>query len=303
MADAICGGWAMKLSEKLATRLLNEGLDPIYVQDLAERTIAEDLAGGEDVTSSATIPSEKESSAEFCARRPGTIAGASIAAAVLEVTGITDYQFCIADGSFVEAGVVILKAHGNTRKLLLAERSALNFLGTLSGIATLTQRWVHEVSHTDTKIRDTRKTTPLLRELEKYAVRTGGGVNHRMSLSDAALIKDNHVFASGGIVQAFQAIRAKYPEIPVEVEVDTLEQLRDVIDAGADLILLDNMNLEQTRAAVAMSAGRVKLESSGGLTLENAKAYASTGVDFLAVGALTHSAPVLDIGLDFKDGK
>ncbi len=292
----------MTLSEKLSTRLMSEGLDPRDIEDLAQRTIAEDLAGGEDVTSNATIPAEKISSADFCARKAGTIAGASIAAAVLEVTGIDEYQFCIEEGSFVEAGVVILRAHGNTRKLLLAERSALNFLGTLSGIATLTQRWVHEVANSNTKIRDTRKTTPLLRELEKYAVRAGGGVNHRMSLSDAALIKDNHVFASGGIVEAFQAIRAKYPEIPVEVEVDTLEQLRDVIDAGADLILLDNMNLEQTRAAVAMSSGRVKLESSGGLTLENARAYASTGVDYLAVGALTHSAPVLDIGLDFKDG-
>ncbi len=293
----------MTLSDALSQRLVSEGLDPAYIEDLAKRTIAEDLAGGEDVTSTATIPADKESTAEFAARKPGTIAGASMAAAVLEVVGIADYQFCITDGSYVEAGAVIIRAHGNTRKLLLAERSALNFMGNLSGIATLTHRWVAEVAHTDTKIRDTRKTTPMLRELEKYAVRTGGGVNHRMSLSDAALIKDNHVVASGGITAAFKAIRAQYPEIPVEVEVDTLEQLRDIMDAGADLILLDNMNLEQTRAAVAIAAGRVKLESSGGLTLENAKAYASTGVDYLAVGALTHSAPVLDIGLDFKDGK
>ena len=157
-----------------------------------------------------------------------------------------------------------------------------------------------EVATTSTKIRDTRKTTPLLRELEKFAVRMGGGVNHRMSLADAALIKDNHIFASGGISEAFQAVRMKYPNAVVEVEVDTLEQLKEVLAAGADLILLDNMSLEQTRAAVQIAGGKTKLESSGGLTIENARAYASTGVDYLAVGALTHSAPVMDIGLDFK---
>ena len=196
-----------------------------------------------------------------------------------------------------------MTAKGNTQKILLAERTALNFLGRLSGIASFTHRWVLEVAGTSAKIRDTRKTTPLLRELEKFAVRMGGGVNHRMSLSDAALIKDNHIVAAGGIAQAFKAVRTKYPTAVVEVEVDTLEQLKEVLGAGADLILLDNMSLEQTRAAVQIAAGKTKLESSGGLTIENAKAYASTGVDFLAVGALTHSAPVMDIGLDFKAQK
>ena len=176
-------------------------------------------------------------------------------------------------------------------------------MGRLSGIATLTQRWVMDIKGTNAKIRDTRKTTPLLRELEKFAVRMGGGVNHRMSLSDAALIKDNHIVAAGGIKEAVEAVRARYPDLPIEVEVDTLEQLSEIVDSAADLVLLDNMNLEQTRAAVAIAAGRVKLESSGGLTLENAGAYAATGVDYLAVGALTHSAPVLDIGLDLKNGK
>ena len=176
-------------------------------------------------------------------------------------------------------------------------------MGRLSGIATLTHRWVMDIKGTNAKIRDTRKTTPLLRELEKFAVRMGGGVNHRMSLSDAALIKDNHIVAAGGIKEAVEAVRAKYPDLPIEVEVDTLEQLTEIVDSAADLVLLDNMNLEQTRAAVAIAAGRVKLESSGGLTLENAGAYAATGVDYLAVGALTHSAPVLDIGLDLKNGK
>ena len=293
----------MTLSESLTQAITACDLDPAYVEDLARRTIEEDLAGGVDVTSVATIPEEKISSGDFRVRKAGTIAGGIVAAAVLEAAGITEYEILIADGTHVEPGATVIHARGNTRKLLLAERSALNFLGTLSGIATLTNRWVLEVSHTDAKIRDTRKTTPLLRELEKYAVRAGGGTNPRMSLSDAALIKDNHIVAAGGVVQAFTAIRNNFPSVPVEVEVDTLDQLQDVISAGADLILLDNMNLEQTRAAVAISAGRVKLESSGGLTLENAKAYAGTGVDYLAVGALTHSAPVLDIGLDLKDEK
>jgi len=173
-------------------------------------------------------------------------------------------------------------------------------LGRLSGIATLTRRWVDEVSEFGVSIRDTRKTTPGLRELEKFAVRIGGGVNHRMSLSDAALIKDNHVVAAGGVKQAFGAVRQKYPNLPLEVEVDSLEQLKEVVEAGAELVLLDNMSLEQCRAAVTIAAGRTKLEASGNLTLENAKAYAKTGVDYLAVGALTHSAPVFDIGLDLR---
>ena len=293
----------MTLSKKLTEAIIACELEPEYIEDLARRTIDEDLAGGVDVTSVATIPAEQVSTGEFRARKAGTIAGLVVAAAVLEVTGVSDYEILIPDGTHVETGATILRAHGNTRQLLLAERSALNFLGTLSGIATLTHRWVVEVANTSTEIRDTRKTTPLLRELEKYAVRAGGGKNHRMSLSDAALIKDNHIVAAGGVVAAFNAIRSSFPDVHVEVEVDTLDQLHDVIAAGADLILLDNMNLEQTRAAVAMSAGRVKLESSGGLTLENARAYADTGVDYLAVGALTHSSTVLDIGLDFKDEK
>jgi nicotinate-nucleotide pyrophosphorylase (carboxylating) len=271
------------LSEKLTGALIECGLDPQSVEDLARRTIEEDLDGGVDLTSDSTIPKDQTSVGEFRARKSGYVAGVVVAA----------------DGHRVEEGQVILKATGNTQKLLLAERTALNFLGRLSGIASLTHRWVTEVSTTSTKIRDTRKTTPLLRELEKFAVRMGGGVNHRMSLADAALIKDNHIAAAGGISQAFQSVRTKYPHALVEVEVDTLEQLKEVITAGADLILLDNMSLEQTKAAVEIAAGRTKLESSGGLTIENAKAYASTGVDYLAVGALTHSAPVMDIGLDF----
>ena len=291
------------LSQELQKSLQDLQLDPAYVEDLAKRTIAEDLDGGEDLTTVSTIPASHTSIAEFRARKAGTVAGVVVAAAVLEVCGITDYEIDLRDGSHVEEGQKILTARGETQKLLLAERTALNFMGRLSGIATLTQRWVMDIKGTNAKIRDTRKTTPLLRELEKFAVRMGGGVNHRMSLSDAALIKDNHIVAAGGIKEAVEAVRAKYPDLPIEVEVDTLEQLAEIVDSAADLVLLDNMTLEQTRAAVAIAAGRVKLESSGGLTLENAGAYAATGVDYLAVGALTHSAPVLDIGLDLKNGK
>jgi nicotinate-nucleotide pyrophosphorylase (carboxylating) len=287
------------ISESLTQALIELDLDAQSVEDLARRTIVEDLDGGVDLTSHSTIPAEQISTAEFRSRKSGYVAGALVAAAVLEVCEITNYEILVKDGNRIEEGQVILRAKGNTRNLLLAERTALNFLGRLSGIATLTHRWVSEVSSTKTKIRDTRKTTPLLRELEKFAVRMGGGVNHRMSLSDAALIKDNHIVAAGSITAAFEAVRKKYPQASVEVEVDTLEQLKEVISAGADLVLLDNMSLEQTRAAVEIAAGKTKLESSGGLTLENAKAYASTGVDYLAIGALTHSAPVLDIGLDF----
>ncbi len=288
------------LSDSLVAHLRNYQLDPNYVEDLVLRTIDEDLAGGIDVTSVATIPVDQISLGEFRARRAGTVSGLGVAAAVLESQGLIDYTFRSHEGDRVEVGQVILVVRGNTRKLLLAERTSLNFLGRLSGISTLTHRWVDDVKGLPVQIRDTRKTTPLHRELEKFAVRMGGGTNHRMSLSDAALIKDNHIHAAGGVTKAFEAVRKLFPDIAVEVEVDRLEQLRDVVAAGADLVLLDNMTLEQCRAAVEMVAGRTKLEASGGLTLENARAYASTGVDYLAVGALTHSAAVLDIGLDFK---
>ncbi|MEI6215862.1 MAG: carboxylating nicotinate-nucleotide diphosphorylase [Actinomycetes bacterium] len=290
----------MTLSLQLRTMIESFQLDANYIEDLVVRTIAEDLAGGVDVTSEATIPKDQISIAEFRSRKAGVVSGLCIAAAVLEVRGITNYKIVRTEGDHIEAGQLLITATGNTRQLLLTERTALNFLGRLSGISSLTKRWVDDVKGTGVEIRDTRKTTPLLRDLEKFAVRMGGGTNHRMSLSDAALIKDNHIVAAGGVTQAFKAVRAAFPDIAVEVEVDRLEQLRDVVTAGADLVLLDNMSLEQCRAAVAMVKGKTKLEASGGLTLENAHAYASTGVDYLAVGALTHSAPVLDIGLDFK---
>ena len=214
--------------------------------------------------------------------------------------GIVEIHLNTPPISQAEAGTLLLSARGNTRALLLAERSALNFLGHLSGIATLTRRWVDEISEYETQIRDTRKTTPGFRQLDKYAVRMGGGLNHRMTLSESALIKDNHVAAAGGVREAFALVKKLNPKIEVEVEVDTLDQLREIIPLQPDLILLDNMSVAQCIQAVAMVNGRVKLEASGGLSLENAKKYAATGVDFLAVGALTHSAPSLDIGLDLK---
>lgn len=268
--------------------------------DLIKRALAEDLQGGEDITSVATVSGTEKVVADFVARKSGVIAGIDMARAVLIEVGLSDIAVFVQDGAHVEAGKVLLTVRGDTRAILLAERTALNFLGHLSGIATLTRRWVDQVSGTDCLIRDTRKTTPGMRLLEKYAVRMGGGTNHRMSLSDAALIKDNHIAAAGGVVAAFAQVRAKYPDSPIEIEVDTLEQLQQVLPLKPDLILLDNMNPEQCAQAVAITAGRCKLEASGGISLESAKSYALSGVDYLAIGALTHSAPVLDIGLDLR---
>jgi nicotinate-nucleotide pyrophosphorylase (carboxylating) len=209
----------------------------------------------------------------------------------------------VEDGDRVEAGQKLLSVTTRTRDLLTAERSALNILCRLSGIATATRAWADVLEGTKTRVRDTRKTTPGLRSLEKFAVRCGGGVNHRMSLSDAALVKDNHVVAAGGVAQAFKAVREAFPEVPIEVEVDTLHQLREVVEAGADLILLDNFTPDECAEAVGIVHGRALLEASGRLTLDTARMYADTGVDFLAVGALTHSAPILDIGLDLREAE
>ena len=276
------------------------GLDVDAVISQIIRAYEEDLQGGEDVTSVATISSDQESIGEFCTRSAGVVAGIPVVQAALEMVGVRHYEVIIHCAHKVNAGTVLLRAQGNTRAMLLAERTALNFLGHLSGIATLTRRWVEEVSDFETKIRDTRKTIPGLRELEKYAVRMGGGTNHRMTLSESALIKDNHIAASGSVGSAFRKVRDRYPDLEIEVEVDTLDQLIEIMEYRPDLILLDNMTVDECRKAVEIVAKRCQLEASGGLALANAKAYASTGVDYLAVGALTHSAPVLDIGLDLK---
>jgi nicotinate-nucleotide pyrophosphorylase (carboxylating) len=268
--------------------------------DVVRRALDEDLGAAGDVTTRATVPADATATGRLVVRQAGVVAGLDVAAAVfgLVSAGALRFDAALADGARVEPGTVLATIAGPLGPMLTAERTALNLLGHLSGVATLTRRWVDAVAGTGARIRDTRKTLPGLRVLEKYAVVCGGGVNHRMSLSDAALVKDNHVVAAGGVVPAFERVRAAYPGLPIEVEADTLEQARAVIDAGADLVLLDNMGLDDMRAAVAYAAGRARLEASGGLTLDNARAVAETGVDYLSVGALTHSAPVLDIGLD-----
>ena len=269
-------------------------------RDLIKRAITEDLAGGVDITSTATLAADAKLNAQFVARKDGVIAGIEMAIATLAEVGVTDATALVKDGDHVKGGTVLIKVTGNARGILLAERTALNFLGHLSGIATLTAQWVHAVAGTKTQIRDTRKTTPGMRVLEKYAVRMGGGTNHRMSLSDAALIKDNHIAAAGGVVQAFSLVREKFPNSEIEIEVDNLQQLREVLPLNPGLVLLDNMSPAQCAEAVALVAGATKLEASGGITIENARAYAEAGVDYIAVGALTHSAPNFDIGLDMR---
>ncbi|MEN9622314.1 MAG: hypothetical protein RLZZ307_46 [Actinomycetota bacterium] len=269
-------------------------------RDLIKRALAEDLQGGQDITSVATVSGDEKIVADFTARKSGVVVGIDMARAVLEEVGLTDIAVLVKDGASVKSGEVLMTVRGDTRAILLAERTALNFLGHLSGIATLTRTWVDAVAGTKCIIRDTRKTTPGMRLLEKYAVRMGGGTNHRMSLSDAALIKDNHIAAAGGVAQAFSKVREKFPTSEIEIEVDTLDQLREVLPLKPDLVLLDNMSPAQCAEAVSIVAGATKLEASGGITLDNAKAYALTGVQFLAIGALTHSAPVFDIGLDLR---
>ena len=269
-------------------------------RELIKRAIAEDLAGGVDITSTATLAADAKLNAQFVARKDGVIAGIEMAIATLAEVGVTDATALVKDGDHVKGGTLLIKVAGNARGILLAERTALNFLGHLSGIATLTAQWVHAVAGTKTQIRDTRKTTPGMRVLEKYAVRMGGGTNHRMSLSDAALIKDNHIAAAGGVVQAFSLVREKFPNSEIEIEVDNLQQLREVLPLNPGLVLLDNMSPAQCAEAVALVAGATKLEASGGITIENARVYAEAGVDYIAVGALTHSAPNFDIGLDMR---
>ena len=291
----------MTLSPETLAALAEADLDADYVAALALSAVEEDLAAGVDVTSVATVPADLSGTASFTARGAGVVAGIPVAMTVLDVVGAVEHRSRGTDGAVVEPGSTVLEVRGLVRTLLTAERSALNLLCHLSGVATLTRQWADAVAGTDARIRDTRKTTPGLRLLEKYAVRCGGGVNHRMSLSDAALVKDNHVVAAGGVAAAFDAVRRRFPDLEVEVECDSVAQVREVTAAGADLVLLDNMSLEDMRAAVDIcKAAGVMTEASGGLRLDNARAVAETGVDFLAVGALTHSAPVLDLGVDLR---
>ena len=269
-------------------------------KELIKRAIAEDLQGGQDITSVSTISDVSTSTADFTARNSGVLAGIEMVKATLEEVGLSEITVEKRDGDLIAAGDVLLTVTGNTRAILLAERTALNFVGHLSGIATETAKWVAAIAGTKCKVRDTRKTTPGYRQLEKYAVRMGGGTNHRMSLSDAALIKDNHIAAAGGVSKAFSAVRSAFPAAPIEIEVDTLDQLREVLPLKPDLVLLDNMSPALCIEAVGIANGATKLEASGGIVLANARAYAETGVDYIAIGALTHSAAVLDIGLDLR---
>jgi nicotinate-nucleotide pyrophosphorylase (carboxylating) len=282
--------------------LRKSGLEPELVQALVDLAISEDLMGGTDVTSLATIPETQISQLDLVTRSAGVIAGIDIASLVF--LSISDKKIevekCVTDGSTVDAKTCVLSVKGETADLLTAERTALNFLGHLSGIATITNKWVKEISGTEAKIRDTRKTTPGLRLLEKYAVRVGGGTNHRMSLNDQALIKDNHIVAAGSIKKAIEKVKDKFPELAFEVEVDNLGQISEALSANAGLILLDNFSIEDLKKAVTLVNKKAKLEASGGITFENVRKIAETGVDYLAVGALTHSAPVLDIGGDLR---
>ncbi|GAA0994262.1 hypothetical protein GCM10009555_086440 [Acrocarpospora macrocephala] len=287
----------LTLTEK--GELAMESADALDIENLVTLALREDLAGGEDVTSAATIPPDQESVADVVARRDGVVAGLPVAETVFTRAGL-QVERLARDGDEVRKGDVLLTVRGQTRALLTMERTALNFLTHLSGIATQTRLWVRAIDGTGARVRDSRKTIPGLRALEKYAVRCGGGVNHRMGLYDAALIKDNHVVAAGGVAEAFRAVRTTYPDITIEVEVDRIDQIEPVLAEGADEILLDNFTVPQLAEAVKLVGGRARLESSGGLTLDVARAVAETGVDYLSVGALTHSAPALDIALDLR---
>ena len=297
--------------DALPAGLLDElklaGLDPRAVYDAVVLAIAEDLPG-EDVTSEATIPVTARGTADLAAREPGVVAGLTVAALVFHYVMGDDVKITdrAVDGSPVAPGDVVMRVSGPTRGLLTAERTALNYASHLSGVATATAAWVAALDGTCARVLDTRKTLPTYRALQKYAVRCGGGLNHRSSLSDMALVKDNHVVAAGGVVPAYRAVREAYPELPVEVEVTDLDQLRELLEAGCERILLDNMDCPTMVEAVRMveqggSDRRATLEASGGLTFERAREVAETGVDFISVGALTHSVKVFDLGLDLQD--
>jgi len=286
----------------LLDELAHAGLDPEDVYRMVVRAFDEDLPdGGSDVTSSA-MPPMGRGTGDIVAREAGVVAGLGVAElvfvyALADAVGVTGR---LADGTHVAAGDVVTTVSGPVQDLLTAERTALNFASHLSGVATATSHWVAAIEGTHARVLDTRKTLPTYRSLQKYAVRCGGGVNHRFSLSDRAMVKDNHVIAAGGVVPAYELVRAANPTLRVEVEVTDLDQLRELLDAGCDEILLDNMDAATMAEAVRLTDGRATLEASGGLTLERAREVAATGVDFISVGALTHSIRVFDLGLDLR---
>jgi nicotinate-nucleotide pyrophosphorylase (carboxylating) len=275
------------------------GLDPYEVERVVTAALAEDVGSG-DVTSLATVPAEQIDTADIVARADGVVAGLAVAAAVFDISSAGTARFVAkaTDGASVVRGDLLATVVGPTRALLSAERTALNLLCRISGVATHTRRWVDTLAGTGVQVLDTRKTTPGLRALEKYAVRAGGGTNKRMGLYDVAMVKDNHKLAAGGVAAAVHRVRAAFPDVPVQVEVTTVAEALEAVDAGADFLLCDNMSPTRLREVVAAVAGRAELEATGGLVLDNAREYAETGVGYLSVGALTHSSPILDIALD-----
>lgn len=279
-------------------------LDPGLIRRAVEAALAEDLGLAGDITTNALLPASARAKAVFAARRPGVISGLPVAAAAFAALDpLVKFTALAADGDKVDARSAVATVEGPARAILSGERVALNFLGRMSGIATLTRAYADKIAGTRAHIADTRKTTPGLRAFEKYAVRCGGGVNHRVGLFDAILIKDNHIAAAGGIAPALKAARAHAGHlVKIEIEVDTLDQLEEVLRTPADVVLLDNMSPGQLRTAVKLVAGRMITEASGGVSLETVRDIAETGVDLISVGALTHSAPVLDLGLDFETG-
>ena len=281
--------------------MTEDGLDPVAVERIVHSALAEDLGDPpRDVTSEATIPAAQVDTAELVARAPGVVAGLPVAAQVFAATsgGTATFDQRVAEGARVVRGDVLAMVTGPTRSLLTAERTALILLCRMSGVATHTRRWADLLEGTKATVLDTRKTTPGLRVLEKYAVRVGGGTNKRMGLYDVAMIKDNHKLAAGGITAAYRLVRERFPDVGVQVEVTTVAEAREAVEAGAAFLLCDNMTPERLREVVAAVGDRAELEATGNLTLETAAAYAATGVDYLSVGGLTHSSPILDIAMD-----
>jgi nicotinate-nucleotide pyrophosphorylase (carboxylating) len=294
-------GGAKRMNQSTVDALVAAGLDPAYVEQVVRTALAEDLGGpdGVDVTSAATIPAGQAGTADLVARADGVVAGLPVAAAVFEESGCR-FGPLVADGTAVRRGDVLATVHGPTRGLLTAERTALNLISRMSGVATHTRRWVDALAGTGATVLDTRKTTPGLRALEKYAVRAAGGDNKRMGLYDVAMIKDNHKLAAGSITAAYRAVRAQFPAVGVQVEVETVAEAVEAVEAGADFLLCDNMPPAALREVVEAVGGKAQLEATGNLTLETVAEYAATGVDYLSVGGLTHSSPILDIALDLR---
>jgi nicotinate-nucleotide pyrophosphorylase (carboxylating) len=281
----------------------NAFLSPLEIEAAVTRALGEDLGRAGDITSIATVPEQTRGRAVVVARKPGVMAGLPLVAACFRrLSGEIEIDSSARDGDVFAAGAKLMTVEGNARAILGAERTALNFVGHLSGIATATAAFVKRVAHTKARIICTRKTTPGLRAFEKYAVRCGGGFNHRFGLDDAVLIKDNHIAVAGGISAVLRRAKAASGHlVQIEIEVDSLDQLEEVLKVGvADVVLIDNFDLDSMRRAVAMAAGRVVIEASGGITLDSAAVIAETGVDYLSSGSLTHSVQNLDIGLDVE---